>query len=145
MSALETIGSAVETIRVALEEISEEAGHRQGDLSKLNDEIVAAQEDLGMIRKSVAEETERHRLLIQKNTEELRAAQGSLEKATEELGSAQAELSMVKKKHAQYVEFQVRGNKALEARESAVSDREKAHKLALAQSRRVTSVLNQMD
>jgi DNA repair exonuclease SbcCD ATPase subunit len=139
---LQQIVKAIGDIRGSLEILADEASKSESELSRINGEIQDANILLNAVKGQTTEATSMHEETLSSLKRETKDAKEKLVLVREGVVQANIKLAAAKKKHAQFVAYEVRAKKALQAREDSLLRREESLEATISQARRRTGILS---
>lgn len=141
MADVQRLNQVVEEAQSLLNDLAEEYSAGRLELEQLNGGIEERQKSLGLLEKGYSEtrkrlENERAALL-----EALTTSKQELGDVKTRLDKAHQELTAVQRKHKEFMDYKVRAEKVLAARETAILDREREIDRIATEAKRRTSIL----
>lgn len=141
MDALASLKEAASVIQASLVELTERADRELREAEQAEQRVTDAKIEL----EGIASESKKQQKAAESKLSEQSAKLGvlidELNGLTKKIETAKAELEGIKKKHAQFMNYQIKAEKALRAREQSILEREKTLEEIIGQAKRRTSII----
>lgn len=145
MDAQQRINSSVAEIQEILDGLSQQYSNERTRLEKILEDIAAKQSELDKLESDAKYRKAELDKVLADTSKLLEESQENLVTVQGQVDNAKQELVSIKKQHAQFVAYQVRAQKALDAADKSIAEREESLEIAVAQARRRSGVLSSVD
>lgn len=140
-AAEKQLSEGIALIRQVLEGLTDTSLGKLAELEQLAKDIQASQTELEAVNAASNKAHTDLKNTLAENAKKIEASTGELTDLELQIAGAEKELADIKKKHAEFTAYHLRAQKALDAREQSLLEREKALDEAIGQARRRASIL----
>lgn len=141
MDVQQKLSEGASLIQSALQSVEESCAKKRAELDVLVEDVEKKTAELALLNGNIENSRIEQAKVVATYREAAEEAADKLKKLADEVMAAETELAAVKRKHKQFMDYQVKAEKALKSREQAILEREKTLEEIIGQAKRRTSIL----